>query len=190
MAPRCVRVATFTLLLISFAPLLGLFGPARVLAQCCACLGCAASGFSGFCVDDVASPNACGTLCDAAGCPNLVFDSNDTCAGGCDGQPELPTATPGAKTPTATPIPVCEKCSPTVTPKPGHGPLSLSPHSAPVAGCSKVPRTRMAHWAIFSRAWPYALTPPSRPTQSARPARRCLRPAHRLSPFRSAVNAA
>jgi hypothetical protein len=54
MVPRCVRVATFALLLISFAPLLG--RPAH--AQ-----------------------------------------------------------------------------TPTPTPKPGHGPLSLAPHSAPVAGC-------------------------------------------------------
>lgn len=76
-----------------------LFSAGRAAAQCCACDECA---ISGFCVDDVAGSIACATLCTDAGCDGIVFDDMDSCAGGCDIQPELPTATV-SQTPTGTP---------------------------------------------------------------------------------------
>jgi hypothetical protein len=100
---RCLSVAVLVAGALAFG------SAQRASAQCCACLGCTQSG---FCVDDVADPIACARLCDAAGCPNLAYENNDTCAGGCDGQADLPTATPTntpggpTETPTNTPIPV------------------------------------------------------------------------------------
>jgi len=79
-------------LAVAVAGVLALVQAPRALAQCCACLGCAAEG---FCVDNVANPVACATLCTAAGCPgNLGYDGGGMCAGGCANQPDLPTATP------------------------------------------------------------------------------------------------
>src|SRR5215470_3408763 len=76
MALRCVRVATFTLLLISFALLMG-------------------------------QPTA------HAQTPT----------------PEVPPTKKPTSTSRPTSTPICE------IPKPGHGPLSLSSHAAPVADC-------------------------------------------------------
>ena len=74
----------------------------RVAAQCCVCEGCD----GGFCVDQVSDAIACAQLCEDSGCPNQVFQVDDDCTGGCDGQPDLPTATPSGMpddTPTASP---------------------------------------------------------------------------------------
>lgn len=80
--------------------------PSDVLAMCCVCRGTGCG--TGFCVDSLSSGVACTQLCDAAGCPSVVFDQNDVCTGGCTFAPDLPTATPSATptltgTPTATP---------------------------------------------------------------------------------------
>ena len=179
MALRCVRVARFTLLLISFAVLvaivaLGLLDPGRAAAaQCCACTGCAAGG---FCVDDLADDIACATLCTDAGCDIVIFQSDDSCAGGCDGQPDLPTATP-SNTPTTT-----------ATPKPGHGPLSLEPHSAPVAGCIAKCRSQattvgdfLACIAICRCKTGEVFCPTRKPTATTRPTS-TIRPPTRTSP--------
>ncbi|MFN8641425.1 MAG: dockerin type I repeat-containing protein [Candidatus Binatia bacterium] len=72
-------------------------------AMCCVCRSCSGAA---FCVDGVANAPACSNLCLSAGCPSTLYDNADSCAGGCDGAPEAPTATASAtpsETPTATP---------------------------------------------------------------------------------------
>jgi hypothetical protein len=107
----------------------------RAGAQCCACLACAGSG---FCLDDVADPIACATLCDAAGCPNIAFQIGDTCADGCDGQPDLPTATPTITpggptlTPTDTPTLPAGTATATFTPTPFDTPTLTPTEQAPI----------------------------------------------------------
>lgn len=73
--------------------------PVEAGAMCCLCRDCSGAA---FCVDGLANSLACSTFCFNNGCPSTVFDSTDTCAGGCDGAPEAPTATASA-TPTLTP---------------------------------------------------------------------------------------
>jgi hypothetical protein len=80
----------------------------RADAMCCVCRG--GSCNAGFCLDNLAGGSACATLCDAAGCPDVVFDQTDVCNGGCNVAGDLPTATPSATrtqtgTPTDTPTP-------------------------------------------------------------------------------------
>jgi hypothetical protein len=106
-------------------------GPAT--AQCCACTGCAASG---FCADAIADSLACATLCTDAGCADLTFQIDDVCAGGCDGQPDLPTAT-ASQTPTgmatATPSP-----TPPTT-------ATSSPSASPATPTATATRTYTPH---------------------------------------------
>jgi hypothetical protein len=73
--------------------------PAVARAMCCLCRDCSGAE---FCVDGLANSLACSNFCFANGCPSTVFDSADTCNGGCDGAPDAPTATASA-TPTQTP---------------------------------------------------------------------------------------
>lgn len=74
--------------------------PRQALAMCCLCRDC---GGTAFCVDGLNTSLACATFCVNAGCESTVFDSADSCAGGCDGAPEAPTATASAtRTQTAT----------------------------------------------------------------------------------------
>ncbi|MBX3028167.1 hypothetical protein KF840_25035 [bacterium] len=73
--------------------------PADARAMCCLCRDCSGAA---FCVDGLANSLACSSFCFTNGCPSTVFDSTDTCAGGCDGAPDAPTATASA---TATPTP-------------------------------------------------------------------------------------
>lgn len=79
-------------------------------AMCCVCRGggCGA----GFCLDAVSGSVACTQACTASSCPNVVFDLNDDCLGGCSVAGDLPTATPSS-TPTATGTPTA---TPTDTP--------------------------------------------------------------------------
>ncbi|HSP99904.1 MAG TPA: dockerin type I domain-containing protein [Candidatus Dormibacteraeota bacterium] len=74
--------------------------PADARAMCCLCRDC--SGGDAFCVDGLATSLVCSTFCFNNGCPSTVFDSADTCSGGCDGAPAAPTASVSA-TPTLTP---------------------------------------------------------------------------------------
>ena len=84
------------------AALIGVIGVAADAgAMCCVCRDC---GGAAFCVDGVANALGCSTLCVEAGCVSTVYDSADSCAGGCDGAPEAPTAT-ASPTVTATPTP-------------------------------------------------------------------------------------
>lgn len=95
------RVRGFWIVAATVVALAALAADAR--AMCCACRDC---GGASFCVDGLANALACSTFCVDAGCPSTVFDSVDTCAGGCDGAPEAPTATASAtpsETPTVTP---------------------------------------------------------------------------------------
>jgi len=73
--------------------------PADANAMCCLCRDCSGAA---FCVDGLATSLACSTFCFNNGCPSTVFDSVDTCNGGCDGAPDAPTVTVSA-TPTLTP---------------------------------------------------------------------------------------
>jgi len=73
--------------------------PRAASAMCCACSSCPGTA---FCVDAVPNSLSCATLCVAAGCNGTVFDSADVCALGCDGAPDVPTATP-SRTPTSSP---------------------------------------------------------------------------------------
>lgn len=91
--------------------LLDAMAPRAADAMCCACRSCPGAA---FCVDGLNTSLVCATLCVASGCSSTVFDSVDTCAGGCDGAPVAPTATPSntptitataTATGTATPIP-------------------------------------------------------------------------------------
>lgn len=94
-------------------------------AMCCVCRGGACS--AGFCMDSIANTLVCSNLCDAANCPDAVYHSGDTCAGGCDVATELPTATPshtrthtGTPTDTPTPTPsatftITPSATPTIT---------------------------------------------------------------------------
>jgi hypothetical protein len=84
--------------------------PAAADAMCCVCRGTICG--AGFCIDNLSGGVACTQACDEAGCPNVVFDNNDTCAGGCSVVSELPTATPSS-TPTQTGTPTQ---TPTSTP--------------------------------------------------------------------------
>lgn len=82
--------------------MVALWLPAGAGAMCCVCRDC---GGASFCVDGLGNSLACSNFCFTNGCPSTVFDSVDTCAGGCDGAPEAPTATVSATpslTPTAT----------------------------------------------------------------------------------------
>jgi hypothetical protein len=78
--------------------LLTLSLPPDANAMCCLCRDCSGAA---YCVDGLANSLACSTFCFNNGCPSTVFDSVDTCAGGCDGAPDAPTATVSA-TPTET----------------------------------------------------------------------------------------
>src|SRR5512143_816996 len=73
--------------------------PADARAMCCLCRDCSGAA---FCVDGLANSLTCSTFCFNNGCPSTVFDSVDTCNGGCDGAPDAPTATVSS-TPTLTP---------------------------------------------------------------------------------------
>ena len=91
---ECVALAIFAFVTLA---------PAAADAMCCVCRGAACG--TGFCVDSLSSGGACTQACDAAGCPNVVFDNSDVCAGGCGVvTTELPTATPSS-TPTQTGTP-------------------------------------------------------------------------------------
>jgi hypothetical protein len=82
--------------------LLGVAMPGPADALCCLCRNCVAAS---FCADGVGNSVVCATLCLTSGCSSDVFDSTDTCAGGCDGAPAAPTITPSStksQTPTAT----------------------------------------------------------------------------------------
>lgn len=68
-------------------------------AMCCVCRSCSGAA---FCVDGLADAVACSSFCVDAGCPSTVYDIADTCADGCDGAPDAPTAT-ASPTPSATP---------------------------------------------------------------------------------------
>ena len=114
--------------------LLVLLAAGRSAAECCACQ---CSG-TGFCVDGLDDSIACATLCGAAGCEDIVaFEEADTCDGGCDGQPILPTATPsGTATGTAA---ATASATPTVTATPAASGSStatatISPTSTPMEG--------------------------------------------------------
>src|SRR5262249_34328379 len=88
-----------------------LFVSGRASAQCCACFNCAGSS---FCVDELMSSIECAELCDQANCQGISFEVADSCAGGCDGQVDFPTATISitpSVTPTASP-----SDTPTTTP--------------------------------------------------------------------------
>lgn len=82
---------------------LTLAAPRTAEAMCCLCRSC---GVAPFCVDGSGGSVACATFCVQSGCASTVFDSVDSCAGGCGVQPDAPTATPSAtrtETPSATP---------------------------------------------------------------------------------------
>lgn len=88
--------------ILSVAVLVAVTMPRDAQAMCCLCRDCSGAA---FCVDSVANSLACSSFCFNNGCPSTVFDSTDTCSGGCDGAPEAPTATASAtrtSTPTAT----------------------------------------------------------------------------------------
>jgi hypothetical protein len=72
--------------------------PRAADAVCCACRNCQGAA---FCVHGLNNSLVCATLCVASGCSSTVFDSVDTCEGGCDGAPVASTATPSS-TPTIT----------------------------------------------------------------------------------------
>jgi hypothetical protein len=117
LVPETLRVGVR---IVAFALAVALIGGAaqRAAAQCCACTGCGA----GFCADGLENAVACAELCEDSGCPDQAFQVDDDCTGGCDGQPDLPTATPSVMpddTPTASPtvtgIPTGTD-TPTVTP--------------------------------------------------------------------------
>lgn len=79
--------------------LLAVMTPRTADALCCLCRTCVAAA---FCADGVGNSLVCATLCLTSGCSSNVFDSTDTCAGGCDGAPAAPTITP-SHTATGTP---------------------------------------------------------------------------------------
>lgn len=92
---------------LSLALLVSWTAPAS--AMCCACKSCAGAG---FCADGLANTTACSALCMSVGCTSNLYDSADTCEGGCDVAGTLPTATP-TSTPTETGTPTL---TPTSTP--------------------------------------------------------------------------
>lgn len=94
--------------------LLDAMSPRAAVAMCCACRTCPGAA---FCVDGLNTSLICATLCVASGCSSTVFDSVDTCAGGCDGAPVAPTAT-ASNTPTIT---ATATATATATPTPAFG---------------------------------------------------------------------
>ncbi len=92
-------------------------------AMCCLCRNCVGAA---FCADTAGNQVICAGLCQSAGCSSTLFDSTDTCAGGCDGGPVAPTITPistasatRTATPSATPtatVTATPTLTPTVTP--------------------------------------------------------------------------
>jgi len=118
------------------------FATARTAAaMCCVCSSCPGGS---FCADAVPSSLACATLCVAVGCPSTVYHSMDTCAGGCDGSPDLPTATPSStptETPTATAsITATETQTPTETPTALHTDTpTATPSQTPTATHTTMP---------------------------------------------------
>src|SRR5262245_41925092 len=93
-----------TLWLLAAALLLVSLPAVRATAECCACTGCAASG---FCIDDVTNAIACSDLCTSFDCDNITCQYGETCDDGvgCTNLPTLtPTGTPfGTATATLTP---------------------------------------------------------------------------------------
>lgn len=91
--------------------------PRRADAMCCLCRSCPGAA---FCIDTVVNSLACATLCQNVLCNSTVFDSVDTCSGGCNGAPVASTATVSSTptvTPTATASPsATATSSPTATP--------------------------------------------------------------------------
>ena len=88
-------------------------------AMCCLCRNCVGAA---FCADTAGNQVICAGLCQSAGCSSTLFDSTDTCAGGCDGGPIAPTITPistasatRTATPTVTPT-TTATATPTLTP--------------------------------------------------------------------------
>jgi hypothetical protein len=99
--------------------------PRAAQAMCCVCKSC---GGTAFCTDGVADSLACANFCVASGCNSTVYDSVDACAGGCNGQPDAPTATPSStatETPTAT-------ASQTSTATASESPTATATHTATV----------------------------------------------------------
>jgi hypothetical protein len=96
--------------------LLAAIAPRRADAMCCLCRSCPGAA---FCLDTLSSSLACATLCLSVSCNSTVFDSVDTCDGGCNGAPVAPTVTVSSTptvTPTTTPSPsVTVTSSPTAT---------------------------------------------------------------------------
>jgi hypothetical protein len=90
-------------LLLALGVALILVAPRTADAMCCLCRSC---DVAPFCVDGVGGSVACANFCVESGCASTVFDSVDTCTGGCGVQPDAPTATPSptrTETPSATP---------------------------------------------------------------------------------------
>ena len=111
-------------------------------ASCCVCRS-NSGPCTGFCADGVSS-GACQTLCQAAGCVDLVYHSVDVCAGGCDVASPLPTATPTNTVNTATSTPsgtVGSSVTSTATRTPsgtGTPTTTSSPTSTPRFCCQNV----------------------------------------------------
>lgn len=79
--------------------------PGTASGMCCTCQDCSGAA---FCVDGIQTADICAGFCASVGCTARTFDGADACAGGCDGAPIAPTATPpstatasATRTPTA-----------------------------------------------------------------------------------------
>jgi len=120
--------------------------PRAADAMCCNCSSC---GGAAFCVDALPSSLACANFCVAAGCNSTVFDSVDTCAGGCDGATPAPSAT-ASNTPSSTP-----STTPTHTP-------TNTPSSTPTR-TPTVTQTATASLTATNSATP-SITPTPPPT--------------------------
>lgn len=128
-------------LLLGLACLLSLAAPPPADAMCCLCRNC---GTAPFCVDGIAGSVACANFCVQSGCASTVFDSVDTCAGGCGVQPDAPTATPSATrtaTPSATPTATAtDTATPSETPTETETPTpSETPTETPTAPPTDTP---------------------------------------------------
>ncbi len=113
---------------------LGLWAPSAD-AACCVCRTCPGA----FCVDQV-TQGGCQIICESANCPDLVYQSDDDCTGGCNGAMDVPTATPTASpsaTPTLTPS-TTPTSTPTNTPEPTATP-TRSPSETPTNTPSQSP---------------------------------------------------
>jgi len=127
--------------LLALAAALTLAAPRAADAMCCLCRSC---GVAPFCVDGVGGAVACANFCVQSGCASTVFDSVDTCAGGCGVQPDAPTATPSAtrtQTPSATPTATAtDTATPTATPTDTETPTpSATPTETPTTPPTDTP---------------------------------------------------